>query len=89
MRAQIAAGSVIEAIDWRCRRSKVLRLCGIVVLAVCLSGCAIPLRESDRSSDSSDSPQRLSGSSIVVGAIGANAREVTQAILRILAVSGF
>jgi len=86
MRAQSGAISAIDAMADRIRRLEVhiCRSLCLVVIALCLSGCAVPLREGFGSSHFDDPPRQLSEFSIVVGSIETNAHTIASAVLRFL-----
>lgn len=86
MRAQFGAIFAVDAMADRFRRSKahIYQSSCLVVVALCLSGCAVPLREGLGLSHLADPPRHFSEFSIVVGSIETNARTIASVALRFL-----
>ena len=84
MLARFAADSsaAVDSVPPGVSRSKTFRILNLAMIALALSGCAIPLRESDGPSKSVGSTDWISEFPIVSGPIEANDSKIADALCR-------
>ncbi len=82
MLARFAADSsaAVDSVPPGVSRSKILSILNLALIALALSGCAIPLRESDGPSKSVGSTDWISEFPIVSGSIEANDSKIADAL---------
>ncbi len=89
MLARFEAGSnaVVDSVPAGISRSKIsrsniFRAINLILIALALSGCAVPLRESDRSSEFVGLWRRILEFPVVTGSIEADDRTIADTICR-------
>jgi len=84
MLARFAADSsaVVDSVPAGVSRSKIFRTINLILIALALSGCTIPLRESDGPSKSPGSTHSMSEIPIVRWSTEVNDRTIADALCR-------
>jgi hypothetical protein len=81
-RFEADSNAAVDSVPAGISRSKIFRILNLALIALALSGCAIPLRESDGPSKSAGSADWISEFPIVSRSREANDRTIADALCR-------